>query len=95
VAQQEIFFCDRCNFLFGRCRSVRFSSVDQMPEKSIYPRTLKKGRCKMLETLAIILVILWLLGVVTSYTMGGLIHILLVIAIVVIVIRLLQGRRIL
>lgn len=49
----------------------------------------------MLETLAIILVILWLLGVVTSYTMGGLIHILLVIAIVVIVIRLLQGRRIL
>ncbi|HWR01536.1 MAG TPA: lmo0937 family membrane protein [Chlorobaculum sp.] len=48
----------------------------------------------MLETIAIILVILWLLGMVTSYTMGGLIHALLVIAIVVILIRLIQGRRI-
>lgn len=48
----------------------------------------------MLETIAIILVILWLLGLVSSYTMGGLIHILLVIAIVVILLRVLQGRRI-
>ena len=47
----------------------------------------------MLETLAIILVILWLLGLVTSYTMGGFIHILLVIALVVIVLRVIQGRR--
>lgn len=47
----------------------------------------------MLETLLIVLLILWLLGVVTSYTVGGLIHILLVIALVVFVIRLLQGRR--
>lgn len=47
----------------------------------------------MLETIAIILVVLWLLGFVTSYTMGGLIHILLVIAVVVILIRLIQGRR--
>jgi hypothetical protein len=47
----------------------------------------------MLETIAVILVILWLLGFVTSYTMGGLIHILLVIAIVVILIRVIQGRR--
>jgi len=47
----------------------------------------------MLETLAIILVILWLLGLVTSYTMGGFIHILLVIAVVVILVRLIQGRR--
>lgn len=47
----------------------------------------------MLETIAIILIILWLLGLVTSYTMGGFIHILLVIAVVVIVIRLIQGRR--
>ena len=46
----------------------------------------------MLETIAVILIILWLLGLVTSYTMGGFIHILLVIAIVVIVIRLIQGR---
>ncbi|NTV16914.1 MAG: lmo0937 family membrane protein [Chlorobiaceae bacterium] len=48
----------------------------------------------MLETIAIILVVLWLLGLVTSYTMGGLIHALLVIAIVVILIRVIQGRRI-
>ena len=47
----------------------------------------------MLETIAVILVILWLLGLVSSYTMGGFIHILLVIAIVVIVIRVVQGRR--
>ncbi len=47
----------------------------------------------MLETLAIILVVLWLLGFVSSYTMGGFIHILLVVAIVVVVIRVLQGRR--
>ncbi|MCC7200378.1 MAG: lmo0937 family membrane protein [Gammaproteobacteria bacterium] len=48
----------------------------------------------MLETIAIILLILWLLGLVTSYTMGGFIHLLLVIALVVIVIRVIQGRRI-
>jgi hypothetical protein len=47
----------------------------------------------MLVTIAIILLILWALGLVSSYTMGGLIHILLVIAVVVIVINLIQGRR--
>ncbi|MBP7572977.1 MAG: lmo0937 family membrane protein [Rhodoferax sp.] len=47
----------------------------------------------MLETIAIILVVLWLLGLVTSYTMGGFIHALLVIAIVVILVRVIQGRR--
>ena len=46
----------------------------------------------MLETIAIVLVVLWLLGLVSSYTMGGFIHILLVIAVVVILIRLIQGR---
>jgi hypothetical protein len=48
----------------------------------------------MLETIAIILLILWVLGLVSSYTMGGLIHLFLVIAIVVIVIRVIQGRRV-
>ena len=48
----------------------------------------------MLETIAIILVALWLLGLVTSYTMGGFIHALLIVAIVVILVRLIQGRRI-
>jgi len=47
----------------------------------------------MLETIAIILIVLWLLGVVSSYTIGGFIHLLLVLAIVVVLIRILQGRR--
>ena len=47
----------------------------------------------MLWTIAVILIILWLLGFVTSYTMGGFIHILLVIAVIVVVIRLIQGRN--
>lgn len=47
----------------------------------------------MLWTIVMILLILWLLGIVTSYTMGGLIHILLVVAIVVVLIRVIQGRR--
>ncbi len=48
----------------------------------------------MLETIAVILIVLWLLGLVTSYTMGGFIHILLVLAIIVIVLRVIQGRRV-
>ena len=48
----------------------------------------------MLETIAIILIILWLLGFLTSFTMGGFIHILLVIAIIVVLVRIIQGRRI-
>jgi hypothetical protein len=48
---------------------------------------------KMLETIAVILVVLWLLGFVSSYTMGGFIHVLLVIAIVVVLIRVIRGRR--
>ncbi len=47
----------------------------------------------MLTTIAVVLVVLWFLGLVTSYTMGGLVHILLVIAVVVLLIRVLQGRR--
>lgn len=46
----------------------------------------------MLETLAIVLLVLWLLGLVTSYTMGGLIHILVVLALVVLALRLFRGR---
>ncbi len=47
----------------------------------------------MLETIAVILIVLWLLGLVSSYTMGGFVHILLVVAVVVILIRVLQGRK--
>jgi hypothetical protein len=47
----------------------------------------------LLWTIAVILIILWLLGLVTSYTLGGFVHILLVLAIIVILIRVIQGRR--
>jgi len=47
----------------------------------------------MLETLAIALVVLWLLGLINSYTLGGLIHVLLVIAVVVLLVRVMQRRR--
>jgi hypothetical protein len=47
----------------------------------------------MLYTIAVILIVLWILGLVSSYTMGGFIHVLLLIAVVVIVIQVLQGRR--
>ncbi|MDD2582340.1 MAG: lmo0937 family membrane protein [Desulfuromonadaceae bacterium] len=49
----------------------------------------------MLWTICVILIVLWLLGVVTAYTMGGLIHILLVIAIIIVLVRLIQGRKVL
>jgi fatty acid desaturase len=47
----------------------------------------------MLTTVAVVLIVLWLLGILTSYTMGGFVHILLVIAIVVVLIRIIQGRN--
>jgi hypothetical protein len=47
----------------------------------------------MLESIAILLIVLWALGLVTSYTMGGFIHVLIVLAVVVILVRLIQGRR--
>jgi hypothetical protein len=50
------------------------------------------GDVNMLQTIAIILIILWVLGLVSSYTMGGFIHILLVVAVVIILLRLIQGR---
>jgi hypothetical protein len=51
------------------------------------------GSVTMLYTIAVILLILWLLGLVTSYTLGGFIHILLVVAIVVILLRVISGRK--
>jgi len=49
----------------------------------------------MLWTICVVLIVLWLLGMVSSYTMGGLIHILLVIAIIVVLVRVIQGRKVL
>jgi hypothetical protein len=48
----------------------------------------------MLYTIAVVLIILWLFGFLTSYTMGGFIHVLLVVAIIMILVRLIQGRRV-
>src|SRR6185295_7716551 len=53
-----------------------------------------EGRLHMLETIAVILLVLWLLGLVSGYTMGNFIYILLVIAIVLILVRLISGRRV-
>ena len=47
----------------------------------------------MLQTLAVIMIVLWLLGMITSYTMGGFIHILLVIAVIVFLLRIISGRK--
>ena len=48
----------------------------------------------MLWTIAVIMIVLWLLGMVTSYTMGGFVHLLLVIAIVMVLVNIIQGRRV-
>jgi hypothetical protein len=52
------------------------------------------GRTTMLYTIAVVLLVLWVLGLVTSYTAGGLLHILLVLAVIVIVFQLISGRRV-
>jgi len=57
-------------------------------------RRTTKGGTKMLWTVAVVLLVLWALGLVTSYTMGGFIHLLLVIAIVVVLINVIQGRKV-
>ncbi|MBK7974919.1 MAG: lmo0937 family membrane protein [Deltaproteobacteria bacterium] len=49
----------------------------------------------MLWTIALVLIVLWLLGLVSSYTMGGFIHVLLVVAVIVVLVSLIQGRRVL
>ena len=59
-------------------------------------RTTKQRKVKsMLYTIAVVLIILWLLGLVTSYTIGGFIHILLVVAIIMILVNVISGRRML
>jgi len=65
-------------------RSLRRTSISQI--------TIKKKEY-MLYTIAVVLIVLWLLGMVTSYTMGGFIHILLVLAVVIILVNLISGRR--
>ena len=66
---------------------------NSLPTMWIRIIALSSRRCLMLWTIFVILLVLWLLGLVSSYTLGGYIHLLLVIAIVVLVINLLSGRR--
>jgi hypothetical protein len=66
--------------------------VNTRPEANCLSRRLKKVNL-MLYTVAVVLLILWLLGLVTSYTLGGFIHILLVVALVMILINIISGRR--
>ena len=54
----------------------------------------KEGEYCMIWTIAMILIVLWLLGMITSYTLGGFIHILLVIAVIVVLLRIIGGRRV-
>ena len=55
--------------------------------------TVSYGEAHMLESIAIILIILWVMGLVSSYTLGGFIHILLVLAVISILVRIIQGRN--
>jgi hypothetical protein len=56
--------------------------------------TICTSEAVMLETIAVVLIILWLLGLVSSYSLGGLIHVLLVLAIILFLVRIIQGRKI-
>jgi len=74
--------------IIDKVESTTVSSA-QAPSAHI----IDKGVTSMLWTIAVILVVLWILGMVSSYTMGGLIHILLVLAIIAVVVNLLRGRK--
>jgi len=74
--------------IINQVESIRVSSAQEPSAHNI-----DKGVTRMLWTIAVILVVLWLLGMITSFTMGGLIHILLVLAIIAVVVNLLRGRK--
>lgn len=79
----------------GRC-FLTFGPTSYVCLRPIYRQlTAIYGEAQMLETLAILLIILWLVGLISAYTLGGFIHILLVIAIIVILVRIIQGRSVL
>jgi len=77
-------------FPAGKAEKTNNSMASQLNARKFSCGT---RRSKMLETIVVILVVLWLLGFVTSHTMGGLIHVLLVVAVVVVLLRIIQGRR--
>jgi hypothetical protein len=84
----------------GRAAQVESGATTGVCDGARTARTLHRDRHQasqgeviMLWTVAVVLVVLWLLGLVSSYTMGGFIHVLLVVAVVVVLVRIIQGRR--
>jgi hypothetical protein len=73
---------------FWACACNEKNRIDSFKREQV------KENGKMLWTIFVILLVMWLLGLVTSYTLGGFIHLLLVLAVVVLVINLIQGRRV-
>jgi hypothetical protein len=69
------------------------TSCTQILGETVVLRLCQQGKREMLWTLFVVLLVLWLLGVVSSYTLGGFIHILLVLAVIALVFQLLSGRR--
>jgi len=80
---------------YNRLSTVGFQAIDEIVSWFTKTLTDEKTYCEgdMLWTLFVILLVLWLLGVVSSYTMGGFIHILLVLAVIALVFQLITGRR--
>jgi hypothetical protein len=97
-----------CVFRFGGCSpfdGARVCAAEQTIREHLFIVNLRpEAHClswrmneeyNMLYTIAVVLIVLWLLGLVTSYTMGGFVHVLLVIAVVMILVNIISGRRIL
>jgi hypothetical protein len=77
----------------GQCGRRRFTAVISRISPLARRLLLSVPEAKMLETILVLLVVLWLLGMVSSYTLGGFIHVLLVLAVVVFLFRVISGRR--
>jgi hypothetical protein len=77
---------------FAGTSAAVWTAAESAPGRMV--RLADRAEADMLQTLIIILVLLWLLGVVSSYTLGGFLHILLVVALVLLVVRLASGRRV-
>ena len=80
--------------MYGIVRNAKLVSSILESRHAIKPYAVNHEDTIMLYTIAVILIILWLLGLVTSYTVGGFIHILLVVAVIMILVRLISGRGI-
>ena len=81
---------------FGDCLAIEIglAQVEIQPtEDGNYVKSNNEKVHFMLYTIAVVLIVLWLLGLVTSYTMGGFIHILLVVAVIMVLLNLISGRR--